>query len=96
MGAGRYIVESMPGVALILVLGWAILQNHSDASVALEQSLLEPEAAEWESGADAALEVIGQFNVSFQDRLEVMLESASGQLCMTTSLRNGRKAGGSL
>ncbi len=96
MGAGKHIVESVPGLILMLLFGWAILSNQGEASVAQSQALQEFDGGGWRVSGDAGFDVIGQINGNVQNQLEIMLESASGQLCVTTSFKRAGKAGGSL
>lgn len=96
MVAGKYIVESVPGVGLILLLGWAILTNHGEAGVGFQEPLSQYGVTDTESAGDRALEMIGSLDVSFSDQFDVMLEAASGSLCVTTRLKRAGKPGGSL
>ncbi len=96
MVAGKYIVESMPGVGLILLLGWAILTNHGEAGVAFEEPLPRYGVADTESADERALKMIGSLDISISDQLDVMLEAASGRLCVTTQLKRAGMPAGSL
>ncbi|MEJ2159643.1 MAG: hypothetical protein P8X53_04060 [Chromatiales bacterium] len=96
MGAGKHIVESVPGLILLLLFGWAIISNQGQAGVAQNQTLPELEAGEWRVSGDAGFGLIGQINGNVQNQLEIMLENATGQLCVTTSFRRASKPRGSL
>jgi hypothetical protein len=96
MGAGKHIVESVPGLILLLLFGWAIISNQGQAGVVQNQTLPELDAGEWRVSGDAGFGVISQINGNVQNQLEIMLENATGQLCVTTSFRRASKPRGSL
>ncbi len=96
MGAGKHIVESVPGVILILLLGWAIVSNHGQASIVQSQPLPQADADQWLVRGEAAFDVMGQINVNLQDQLEIMLGTASGQLCVTSRFIGASKSRDSL
>lgn len=96
MGAGKHIAESVPGLILMLLFGWAILSNQGEASVSQSRALQELDGGDRRVSGDGGYDVIGQISGNVQNQLEIMLESASGQLCVTTSLKRAGKSGGSL